>query len=95
MPDKPTLHVCHIDQGGPGLHPCRRAHDALVAAGVDHEKLVFAKNRPFGLFTAGRRPELKALSGQEKLPVLELPDGTTVNGSAAIIAWARANAAAA
>jgi hypothetical protein len=95
MPDKPTLHVCHIDQGGPGLHPCRRAHDALVAAGVDHEKLVFAHNRPFGLFTAGRRPELKALSGQEKLPVLELPDGTTVNGSAAIIAWARANAAAA
>jgi hypothetical protein len=94
MPDKPTLHVCHIDQGGPGLHPCRRAHDALVDAGVDHEKRVFARNRPFGLFTAGRRPELKAMSGQEKLPVLELRDGTTVNGSAAIIAWARANAVA-
>jgi hypothetical protein len=31
------------------------------------------------------------MSGQEKLPVLELREGTTVNGSAAIIAWARAN----
>jgi glutathione S-transferase len=92
MPDKPTLHVCHIDQGGPKLHPCRRAEEALVAAGVDHEKVVFGKNKPFGLFTAGTRPELKAMSGQEKLPVLELPDGTTVIGGAAIIAWAKANA---
>jgi len=33
------------------------------------------------------------MSGQEKLPVLELPDGATVNGSAEIAAWARANAA--
>lgn len=92
MPEKPTLHVCHIDQGGPKFHACRRAHDALVAAGVGHEKVVFAKNKPFGLFTAGRRPELKAMSGQEKLPVLELRDGTTVNGGAAIAAWAKANA---
>jgi glutathione S-transferase len=93
MPEKPTLHVCHIDQGGPKIHACRRAEEALVAAGVDHERVVFGKNKPFGLFTAGKRPELKAMSGQEKLPVLELPDGTTVNGSAAIVAWAKANAA--
>lgn len=93
MPEKPTLHVCHIDQGGPKIHACRRAEEALAAAGVDHERVVFGKNKPFGLFTAGKRPELKAMSGQEKLPVLELPDGTTVNGSAAIVAWAKANAA--
>ncbi len=93
MPQKPTLHVCSVDEAGPGLHPCRRAHDALTAAGVDHDKSVFDVNRPFGLFTSGTRPELKAMSGQEKLPVLELPDGTTVNGSGAIIAWAEANAA--
>ncbi|MEA2230586.1 MAG: hypothetical protein QOD83_402 [Solirubrobacteraceae bacterium] len=93
MPEKPTLHVCHIDQGGPKIHACRRAEEALVAADVDHERVVFGKNKPFGLFTAGKRPELKAMSGQEKLPVLELPDGTTVNGSAAIVAWAKANAA--
>jgi len=93
MPDQPTLHVCHIDEGGAKVHPCRRAHDALVEAGIDHEKVVFDKNRPFGLFTAGRRPKLKAISGQEKLPVLELPDGTTVNGGSKIAAWAQANAA--
>ena len=95
MPDRPTLHVCHIDQGGPRFHPCRRAEDALAEAGVDHDRVVFGKNKPMGLFTAGKRPELKVMSGQEKLPVLELPDATTVNGSSAIIAWAKANAAAA
>ncbi len=95
MPAKPTLHVCHIDEGGPKPHPCRRAHEALVAAGIDHEKVVFGKNKPFGLFTSGSRPALKAMSGQEKLPVLELPDGSTVNGGGKIAAWARANAPAA
>jgi glutathione S-transferase len=92
---KPTLHVCHIAEGGPKVHPCRRAHEALEAAGIDHEVSVFDRNRPFGLFTSGRRPDLKALSGQEKLPVLELADGTTVNGGGAIVGWAKANAAAA
>jgi glutathione S-transferase len=92
MPDKPTLHVCHIDEGGAKIHPCRRAHEALQAAGVGHAKVVAGKNKPFGLFTGGKRPQLKAISGQEKLPVLELPDGTTVNGSSKIVAWARANA---
>jgi hypothetical protein len=93
MARKPTLHVCHLDRAGPGIHPCRRAEDALVAAGIDHDRVVFGPNKPFGLRTAGTRPALKAMSGQEKLPVLELPDATTVNGSAAIRAWAKANAA--
>lgn len=53
------------------------------------EKLVIAgRGVPFGLFTTGRRPALKRLSGQEKLPVLRLPSGATINGSASIIAWA-------
>ncbi|MEY2515490.1 MAG: Glutathione S-transferase, N-terminal domain [bacterium] len=95
MPDKPTLHVCSFDVGGPPFHSCRRAHEALTEAGIDHAHPVFAKNRPMGLFTSGQRPELKAMSGQEKLPVLELPDGSTVNGSSAIIAWAQERAAAA
>lgn len=56
------------------------------------DKVVAGRGRLFGLFTTGRRPELKALSGQEKLPVLQLPDGTTVNGSANIIAWAHEHA---
>jgi glutathione S-transferase len=88
-----TLYVCHIDDRGPPPHACRRAQRALRGAGHDFEKIVFARGRPFGLFTKGRRPELKAMSGQEQLPVLKLADGTFVNGSAAIIAWARANTA--
>jgi glutathione S-transferase len=32
------------------------------------------------------------MSGQEKLPVLRLPDGSTVNGSGEIIAWAKEHA---
>jgi glutathione S-transferase len=92
MPQKLTLYVCHVDDGGPPPHACRRAQRALRDAGHDFEKIVFGKGIPFGLFTKGKRPELKAMSGQEQLPVLKLPDGSTVNGSKQIIAWARANA---
>jgi glutathione S-transferase len=92
MPEKLTLYVCHIDDGGPPPHACKRAQRALRAAGHDFDKVVHAKGHPFGLFTKGRRPELKAMSGQEQLPVLVLPDGTTINRSGPIIAWASANA---
>jgi glutathione S-transferase len=89
MRGKLTLHVCHIDDGGPPPHACKRAQRALREQGHEFDKVIGGRGIPFGLFTTGRRPELKKLSGQEKLPVLELPDGTTVNGSANIIAWAR------
>ncbi len=95
MPGKLTLYVCHIDEGGPKPHACRRAQNALRSAGHDFEKIVYAKGHPFGLFTKGRRPELKAMSGQEQLPVLQLPDGSTVNGGSNIVAWAKANPSAA
>ena len=91
-PSQPTLHLCSLGAGGPKLHACRRAADALKDAGVEHERSVFDENRPFGLFTSGKRPALKAMSGQEKLPVLELPDGSTVNGGAAIAEWAATDA---
>jgi len=90
--DRLTLYVCHIDDGGPPPHACKRAQRALREAGHEFDKVVYAKGHLFGLFTKGRRPELKEMSGQEQLPVLRLPDGTTVNRSAAIIAWAKANA---
>lgn len=87
-----TLYVCHIDEGGPKPHACRRAHEALRAAGHSYEKVIFDRGHLFGLFTKGRRPKLKELSGQEKLPVLQLPDGTTIAGSSNIIAWVKTNA---
>ncbi len=92
MPQELTLYVCHIDDGGPPPHACRRAQRALRDAGHEFEKVVYGKGHPFGLFTKGKRPELKEMSGQEMLPVLKLADGTTVNGGANIIAWAKANA---
>lgn len=92
MADKLTLYVCSVDERGPSGHPCKRAQRTLREVGHEFDKVVFAKGRPFGLFTTGRRPELKEMSGQEKLPVLKLPDGSTVNGGAAIVDWAKANA---
>jgi predicted enzyme related to lactoylglutathione lyase len=91
MPDKLTLYVCHINDGGPKPHACRRAHEALREAGHDYETVIFGKGHRFGLFTTGRRPRLKEISGQEKLPVLQWPDGTTIAGSGNIVAWAKAN----
>ena len=91
-PGELVLYTCHIDDGGPPVHPCRRAHEALREAGHEYTTEVADRNRPFGLFTRGRRPELKEMSGQEKLPVLRLADGSTVNGSRDIVRWARENA---
>lgn len=87
-----TLFVCHIDEGGPAVHPCRVAHQALRKQGHEYKTEVLDRNHPFGLFTRGRRPELKRISGQEKLPVLHLQDGSTVNGSRGISRWARETA---
>jgi predicted enzyme related to lactoylglutathione lyase len=53
--------------------------------------VIFGRGRPFGLFTKGRRPKLEMLSGQEQLPVLQLPDGMTIAGGSSIVAWAKTN----
>ena len=87
----PTLYVCHVDKI-PKLHPCAKADAALTTASVGHEKVVYGKGQPFGIGVRGKRPDLEALSGQEKLPVLVLPGGETVSGSKAIATWAKANA---
>ena len=96
-PAKLTLYTCHVGRGGPRFlpHGCRRSHRALDEAGVAYEGVVFGKGRPLAIGTMGTRPELKQISGQEKLPVLALTDGTTVNGSDAIVAWARESEASA
>ena len=91
MPGTLKLYTCSLDEGGPKLHPCRKAHEALDEAGHSYETEIFDKNRPMGLFTKGKRPDLKEMTGQEKLPVLRLADGTYVPGSKNIIAWAKDN----
>jgi glutathione S-transferase len=89
VPDVPTLYTCSLDRGGPPFHPCRRCHKALEEAGHRYETKVFDQNRPFGLFTKDKRPQLKQMTGQEKLPVLELADGTFIAGSGGILEWAK------
>ena len=92
MPGALKLYTCSLDEGGPKLHPCRKAHEALDEAGHSYTTEVFDKNRPMGLFTKGKRPQLEEMTGQEKLPVLELPDGEFVTGSGDIVDWAKSNA---
>jgi glutaredoxin len=89
-PAKLTLYTCHVGRGGPSFvpHGCRRAHQALDDAGIEYESVIFGRGRPRALGTTGKRAELKRISGQEQLPVLALPDGTTIIREVAIVAWA-------
>jgi glutathione S-transferase len=87
MDGKPTLYVCHGDEGGPRLHPCRRVQEALREAGIEYDKVVAAHGSPIPFLRKGSRAELKAATGQEKLPALKLPDGTVLVPSRAILAW--------
>jgi hypothetical protein len=75
----------------PGGHPCGAAYHALKDAGHDPEVV-----RAYGLgvlpgifnLTPGRK-EVKRLTGNYWVPTLLLDDGTVIDGSQEIIAWAR------
>jgi hypothetical protein len=87
------LYVCWGTFSRDGQHPCGNAYDALVEAGHDPEVI-----KTHGCFWtdplfAGRR-KVKRMTGNYKVPTLELDDGRLVDGSEAIIEWAQANAAA-
>lgn len=72
-------------------HPCRNAYDALVAAGHQPEVV---RTHGWGLLpawanrTAGRRT-VRALTGSDWVPVLVRADGSFIEGSKQIVAWAR------
>lgn len=84
---KPTLYVCHGDDGGPKMHPCRRAQEALRAAGIDYEKVIAAHGNPIPFLRKGSREELRAATGTTKLPTLKLADGTVISHGKKILAW--------
>jgi glutathione S-transferase len=92
MAEKPTLFVCHGDEGGPRMHPCRRVQEALGSAHVEYDKVIAAHGSPFPFLRKGSREELRAATGSEKLPALKLPDGTVLTHSRAITRWAREQA---
>ena len=87
MTETPTLFVCHGDDGGPRIHPCRRVQEALRAAGIEYEKVVAAHGSPIPFLRSGSRNELREAIGTTKLPALKLPDGTVIAHSRPILAW--------
>jgi glutathione S-transferase len=87
MAENPTLFVCHGDDGGPRIHPCRRVQEALRAAGIQYDKVVAAHGSPIPFLRKGSRDDLAQATGDKKLPALKLPDGTVITHSRAILAW--------
>lgn len=91
MAEKPTLFVCHGDDGGPKIHPCRRVQEALRDAGIEYEKVIAAHGNPIPFLRKGSREELRAKTGTTKLPTLTLADGTVISHSRAINSWIAAH----
>ena len=87
MADTPTLFVCHGDEGGPRMHPCRRVQETLRAADIEYEKVVAAHGSPIPFLRKGSREELREQTGETKLPALKLGDGTVLTHSRAILEW--------
>lgn len=87
MSDMPVLYVCHGDDGGPRVHPCRRVQEALREAGIEYEKVIAGHGHPIPFLRKGSRDELKAATGDTKLPTLKLRDGTVLTHSKAILGW--------
>jgi glutathione S-transferase len=84
---EPILYVCHGDDGGPKVHPCRRAQEALRAKGIAYEKVVAAHGSPIPFLRRGSRDELEAVTGSRKLPALKLADGSVLTHSRSILRW--------
>jgi glutathione S-transferase len=89
MPESPTLYVCHGDDGGPRIHPCRRVQEAMRDAGIEYEKVIAGHGNPIPFLRKGSRDELQQATGTTQLPTLKLPDGRVISHSRAILAWVR------
>jgi hypothetical protein len=87
MAGKPILYVCHGDDQGPRIHPCRRVQEAMRDAGIEHEKVVAAHGSPIPFLRKGSREELRQATADTKLPTLKLPDGTVITHSRGIMKW--------
>jgi glutathione S-transferase-like protein len=86
---KPTLYVCQGDDKGAPFHPCGRVQKALRGAGIEYDKVIAAHGSPLPFLRKGSREELRAATGDDKLPALKLPDGTVLKHSRAIISWVK------
>jgi len=93
MSEVPVLYVCHGDDGGLRVHPCRRVQEAMREAELEYEKVVAAHGNPLPFLRKGSRDELKQATGETKLPALKLPDGKVLVHSRQILGWVREQAA--
>lgn len=84
---RPRLYVCHGDDGGPRFHPCRKVQEALRDAGIAYDKEVAVHGNPIPFLRKGSREELRAATGDTKVPALKLPDGMVLTHSKAILGW--------
>ena len=87
MTERPTLYVCHGDDGGPRFHPCRRVQQALRAKGIEYEKVIGGHGHPIPFLRKGSREELRRATGDTALPALKLSDGTVIRPSKEILEW--------
>jgi hypothetical protein len=76
----------------PGAHPCKKAHDALKAAGHSPDVVKAYGFVALPAITRARK-EVKGLTGESFVPVLVLDDGQVISDSRNIVAWARDNPA--
>jgi glutathione S-transferase len=65
------LHRCPISFLKTDGHGCWQAQKALDEAGIEYELVKVALRRP-------KREEVKRLTGQEQVPVIEFEDGTAL-----------------
>ncbi len=89
MAENPTLYVCHGDDGGPKVHPCRRVQEAMRNKGIEYEKVIAGHGSPWPWRRRGTRDELQSATGDTKLPALKLADGTVLKHSRSIISWVK------
>ena len=84
------LYVCYGTWRAGG-HPCGAAHQALQEAGYEPQvKRAYGWGILPDVFnqTPGRR-KVRRLTGTSYVPALILDDGTVIDGSEAIVDWAR------
>ncbi len=89
MGEKPTLYVCHGDEGGPRMHPCRRVQEAMHKAGIEYDKVIAGHGSPWPFLRKGSRDELEEATGDTKLPAMKLPDGTVLKHCRPILGWVK------
>jgi Glutathione S-transferase, N-terminal domain len=85
----PTLYVCHGDDQGPRMHPCRRVQEAMRVADIEFEKVIGGHGSPIPFLRKGSRDELRAATGDTKLPALKLEDGTVLKNAKPILNWVK------